>query len=398
MRIGRTIPPAASPIYIRDIINGIKGLIRGQREIERFRSELRHHFGVKHCFLVSSGKAALTLILKALHNLHPEKDEVLIPAFICYSVPSSIIRAGLKVKLCDVTPDTLDFDYDQLKEVVAQSSRPKAESDSKDTANKSLRIRVHGHSEALDIQRTEIDTQNATNNQQLTTDTGRLLAIIPAHLFGLPVDVGKVFDTVTDSAVTVIEDAAQVLGSTWQDKKLGTSGDVGFFSLGRGKALSTVEGGIIITNRDDIAERIKHQLSNVPEYSLSERLSLVIKAFTLVLFQHPALFWFPKSLPFLKVGHTFYEPGFKIRRLSAFQAGLSKGWLSKLSILRKFRAENSRHWVDLLKMDPDLKKSICNYAAGKNTNSPVTKNSGEPGSFIRFPVKIAVKNTWDTML
>src|SRR5210317_1112301 len=120
MRIGRTLPPAASPIYIRNILNGFKGLLRGQQQIERFRSELKDFYGVKHCFLVSSGKAALTLILRALHDLYPDRDEVLIPAFICYSVPSAIVRAGLKVKLCDVNPDTLDFDYDQLKELLSK--------------------------------------------------------------------------------------------------------------------------------------------------------------------------------------------------------------------------------------------------------------------------------------
>jgi len=121
MRIGRTLPPAASPIYPRDILSGIKGVFRGKRELNRFQSELKEYFGVKHCFLVSSGKAALTLILKALHKIHPDRDEVLIPAFTCYSVPSAIVRAGLKVRLCDISPDTLDFDFNQLDKILAQS-------------------------------------------------------------------------------------------------------------------------------------------------------------------------------------------------------------------------------------------------------------------------------------
>jgi perosamine synthetase len=199
MRIGRTLPPAASPIYVLDIINGIKGLIRGQKEIERFRSELKDQYGVKHCFLVSSGKAALTLILKALHNLHPERDEVLIPAFICYSVPSAIVRAGLKVKLCDVNPDTLDFDYDQLGKLVAQSSkRNKLKADEAESSK--------GHIQTKDSELSAISYELSAN---------RLLAIISAHLFGLPANIDKVRDKVSDPAVTIIEDAAQVLRSTW---------------------------------------------------------------------------------------------------------------------------------------------------------------------------------------
>ena len=88
--IQRTLPPAATPIYLKDIINGFKGLTNGQKEITRFESELKKYYKVKHCFLVSSGKAALIIILKALHELHPERNEVLIPAYTCYSVPSAI--------------------------------------------------------------------------------------------------------------------------------------------------------------------------------------------------------------------------------------------------------------------------------------------------------------------
>jgi dTDP-4-amino-4,6-dideoxygalactose transaminase len=118
MRIGRTLPPAAAPIYWRDIVSGLKSLLRRQAELDRFQSELKEFFGMKHCLLVSSGKAALTVILQALKEMHPDRDEVLIPAFTCYSVPSSIVRAGLKVRLCDIDPNTLDFDFQELKKIL----------------------------------------------------------------------------------------------------------------------------------------------------------------------------------------------------------------------------------------------------------------------------------------
>jgi perosamine synthetase len=151
MRLGRIIPPAASPIDLRDILNGFRGLVRGRAEIERFRGEVKQYFGVKSCFFVSSGKAALTLILEA----------------------------------------------------------------------------------------------------------GRLLAIVSAHMFGVPSDVERIRDTVHDQSVTIIEDAAQVMGAEANGRKLGTLGDVGFFSLGRGKAISAVEGGIILSNREDIGRGIR---------------------------------------------------------------------------------------------------------------------------------------------
>src|SRR5258706_13212711 len=108
MRIGRTLPPAATPIDIRAVVSGICGIFRGRQGLDRFELELKEHFEGEHCFLVSSGKAAFTLILLALQELFPDRDEVLLPAFTCYSVPSSAVRAGVKIRLCDQRPDSLD--------------------------------------------------------------------------------------------------------------------------------------------------------------------------------------------------------------------------------------------------------------------------------------------------
>ena len=224
MRIGRTLPPAAAPIYLNDIFSGLKGLIRGPKEINRFESELKAHYNVKHCFLLSSGKAALTIILKALHELYPEKNEVLIPAYTCYSVPSAILKAGLKIKLCDINPGTLDFDFDQLKKILSPSN-----------------------------------TTNTKNS---------ILAVIPTDLFGLPADVDQVRKINKDDKISIIEDAAQAMGGTLNKKKLGTLGDAGFFSLGRGKAFSTIEGGIILTNNNSIADNITKQIKTLPTYNM----------------------------------------------------------------------------------------------------------------------------------
>ena len=346
IRIGRTLPPAAAPIYLRDIVNGLRGLLNGKRETERFRSELKDYFCVKHCFFVSSGKAALTIILKALHELHPERDEVLIPAFICYSVPSAITRAGLKVKLCDVNPDTLDFNYEELKNILFQDS-------------------------------------HIASSIQYPVSRHRLLAIIPAHLFGLPADVNRVRGLFRDKKITIIEDAAQALGAKWNGKKLGALGDVGFFSLGRGKALSTVEGGIILTDRDDIADSINSCLSDVADYNASELIQLILKAIVLILFQHPDLFWFPKAIPFLRVGDTFYDPQFKIRKMSALQAGLAKYWKNKLEKLQNNRKENSRLWSSLANVN------CLHQYCSKNGNIP---------DILRFPVRITGHDMLENIL
>ena len=74
MRIGRCLPPAAAPVTVRDIFYGLPGLCRGKSELDRFKNELKEYSGSQYCFLVSSGKAALTVILQALKEIWPESQ------------------------------------------------------------------------------------------------------------------------------------------------------------------------------------------------------------------------------------------------------------------------------------------------------------------------------------
>jgi len=297
MRIGRTLPPAASPIGWKSFFDGLIGLFHGEKELERFKGELCSYFGKRHCFLLSSGKAALTLILLALKEKYPGRAEVIIPAYTCYSVPSAIVRAGLEIKLCDLEKNSFDFNFEQLG--------PMLESD-------------------------------------------RLLAVLPTHLFGLPADVERLKTMIHDPQVTVIEDAAQAMGSEWQGKKLGTQGDVGFFSLGRGKAFSTVEGGIILTDDDPLAETLQKQIGKLENYGSSGLLKLIFYTVALNILLHPCLFWIPKAIPFLKLGETIFDPDFPMRKMTAFQAGLANNWVDRLRELRTVRQNNIRQWMTVI--------------------------------------------------
>ncbi|WP_298435846.1 DegT/DnrJ/EryC1/StrS family aminotransferase [Geobacter sp.] len=259
--------------------------------IGRFEEELRRYYGVKHCFAVSSGKAALVLVLQALHELFPERDEVLIPAYTCYSVPSAIVRAGLRVRLCDMASGSLDFDFDQLEE---QLKNP------------------------------------------------RLLCVVPTHLFGMPADVERARKLSEHHGILVVEDAAQAMGGEWDGRRLGTMGDVGIFSLGRGKAFSTVEGGIILTDSEVIGRAIERRMDGVAGYGLLDSLKLGLYAVALSVLINPWLYWLPKSLPFLKLGETHFNPSFPARKLSPFQAGVAKGWKRKIDELKEIRSKNAK--------------------------------------------------------
>lgn len=295
MEIRRTLPPTVAPIRCRDIVNGLGGILRGGREVDRFEGEIRDYFGVRRCFSLSSGRAALTVLLRTLHTLRPERGVVVIPAYTCHSVAASVVRAGLSLRLCDIDPETLDFDYAQLEDIVTGGTPGSAE----------------------------------------------ILAVIPTHLFGLPSDMERVKRITSSHDIFIVEDAAQALGGEYRGNRLGTLGDVGFFSLGRGKPLTTVEGGIIITDRDDISCGIEDQIGGMRRYPLAGTVPLIFKALALAIFAHPELYWFPRGLPFLRLGETLYDEGFAIGRLSPFQAGLARGWQRKVAYLRQARRERA---------------------------------------------------------
>ncbi len=312
--------------------------------LRQVKKEIKEYFGVRHCFLVSSGKAALTLILQALHDMYPERDKVLLPAFTCYSVPSAIVRAGLKMRLCDLEPRTMGFDLECFRGALA----------------------------------------NCNDSPNSKSERGKhLLAVVAAHLYGFAGCLSSLQDLIREAKIVLIEDAAQVMGGEWKRRKLGTLGDVGFFSLGRGKALSTTEGGVLITNRGDLAETIERRFRALPSYRNIELLSLFIRTFALFFFLKPGLFWVAKSIPSLQLGETIYDPHFKIRKMSSFQAGLARGWAKKLEEFWQKRAENSQKWISIL----EKRQGIQLFASKEFLPN-----------MIRFPVKIEDKEKRERIL
>jgi perosamine synthetase len=281
----------------RELAAGLRAILEGQPALRRFEAELKSHFGAKHCFLVGSGKAALTLILRALKDLSPACEEVIIPAFTCYSVPSSVLRAGLKIGLCDLARDSLELDPAGLSAALSE----------------------------------------------------RALAVVPTHLYAIASDVPRIRRLIGTRGVAIVEDAAQAMDESLDGRKLGTLGDAGFFSLGRGKALCTVEGGVILTDRDDIANALRAKLDEVPEYGTGAVLALIAKAVALATLIQPLLFWIPRALTFLRLGETLFEKDFSIRRMSPFQAGLARGWERRLRMMRETRQANAMQWLEVLK-------------------------------------------------
>jgi perosamine synthetase len=289
MKIRRTVPPTAAPIKAIDLLHGLIGLVsNGKKYRKQLEREIKEDFSVKHVFLVSSGKAALALILLALQDLS-KKKQVVIPAYTCFSVPSSVVKAGLEIIPCDIDPVTFDFDYECLE-------------------------------------------------RKVTNDT---LCILAIHLFGIAANLDRIRTIGTERNTLVVEDAAQAMGGQYKSTMLGTIGDVGFYSLGRGKNITCGSGGIIVTDNDLVAAALTRHHAKLEESSFVEDLKNLLHLCLMSFFIRPSFYWIPVAMPFLKLGQTFFYKDFPIHKLSGRRAALLQSWRDRLAKSNHVRAQNS---------------------------------------------------------
>jgi len=287
MKIGRTVPPAAAPIAWTDLWHGAVAIVFPRQAISRFEDEIRAHFGVRHVFLVSSGTAALTLTLMALRSSSSSRrTEVVIPAYTCFSVAAAVLKAGLRPVLCDINPSTFDFDHALLE----------------------------------------------------PTLNGNTLCVVAHHLFGIPSDIERVRALCRARGIFVVEDAAQAMGVESNGRALGTLGDVGIFSLGRGKNITCGSGGIIVTNSARIAADVGGRCRELAASRLTEALRDFALIVLLAVFIRPRLYWLPAALPFLRLGQTIFPKEVSVKRLSGMKAGILREWQARLNESNRIRS------------------------------------------------------------
>ena len=256
--------------------------------IRALEDSVRQYFKTRHVFLVSSGKAALTMALTAL-KASSSRTEVVIPAYTCFSMPAAVISAGLRPILCDINTSTFDFAHEQLE---------------------------------------------ATLNDNT-------LCVVAHHLFGIASDIERVRTICHARGIVVIEDAAQAMGVESGGRKLGTLGDVGVFSLGRGKNITCGSGGIVVTDSDRIADALRAQWPSLASPLPAESLKDFAKLVFMAIFIRPRLYWIPNALPFLRLGQTVFPKTVAVKRLSGMQAGLLHNWEHRLSESNQRRSETA---------------------------------------------------------
>ena len=282
----RTLPPAGTEIPGFDLVKLLWGgaPARGQRPI---LDAVRSYLGVPFAAGISQGRAALTVALEQMRT-DPRKREVLVPAYTCYTVPASVVRAGLVVRPIDIQPSTLDFDPEALERV----------------------------------------------------DCTEVLAVVSTSLYGIPGDLGRLEAFAARKGIGMVDDAAQALGARAGDRPAGTFGQIGFFSLSRGKSITTWEGGLLVSRDPEMGNRLDARIESLPDVPPLERAKGLLGLFALSIFLHPALYGLPSRV--LPLGESTFDPGFPIHR---YPAGLSRigAWfverIDRINAARRARAE-----------------------------------------------------------
>ena len=169
--------------------------------VRKFEEGLATRVGRSHGIAVSSGTAALDIAVKAL-GIGPG-DEVILPTFTIISCIQQIVRSGATPVLIDSDPITWNMDVNQIEGKI----------------------------------------------------TKRTKAIMVVHTYGLPVDMDPALDLAEKYDLKIIEDAAELIGQTYKGKSCGSFGDISTLSFYPNKHITTGEGGMVLTDDEDFAEK-----------------------------------------------------------------------------------------------------------------------------------------------
>lgn len=325
-----SLPPAGTPIGLKEFTLIFSSLGQRLHNRNQFQSLLGELSGSRHCILVNSGRTAQYLIIRALASLDSRKRQhVVIPAYTCFSVPASIVKAGLKPLPVDILPETMDYDYARLNEI----------------------------------------------------DFDNVLAITSTNLFGILSNWTCLKEIAGKHNLYLIDDAAQAMGSIYNGTPAGTLGDAGFYSLDRGKNLSTINGGVLLTNDDQLAEKVNSYLEPYQPSGLLQESSSAMKLLLYSLLLKPSLYWIPASLPCSGLGETIYDDKFAIGQLGSLQATVGNVLLPLLQELNESRRVRAR------KLSEKLVGSVSFRVPGyTETDCP---------AYIRLPVMASSRRVRD---
>lgn len=244
-----------------------KGKTKDLGYVERLENAISKRLCCKHVLAVSNCTNALEMAVKAI-GIQPG-DEVIVSSYSFISSATCVLSAGGIPVFADIDYDTWNFDIDSLLKCITENTR----------------------------------------------------AIIPVHFGGQPCDMENICRIAKKFNLKIIEDAAQALGASFNDRMVGSIGDIGCFSMQSSKNLTCGEGGIIATNDDNYYNKV---------YSLHNLGRTIVGQW----YDHESL------------GSN--------SRMTEFQAALACSQLSRLCVQEELRYKNAKYLDYLLGEIPGI--------------------------------------------
>ena len=265
--------------------------------------------------LTDSGTSALSIALD--QGGRRSERPVALPAFGCFDLATALDASGSPFVLYDVDPSTLGPDSESL-------------------------------------------------HRALTIGADR---VVVAHLYGVPVDVPAVRSLAKPFGIRIIDDAAQGSGASISGRALGTLGDFGVLSFGRGKGVTGGGGGAVLRGATAPPTRMMQLAANPASSHLWLRqLVATLAQYALA---RPSLYGLPSRLPFLGLGETRYQAPHPVSGISAFALGMLSTTLQLAHAEAGERRRRASRFASVL--------------GARLVDIPLVPQAATPG-YLRFPV------------
>jgi dTDP-4-amino-4,6-dideoxygalactose transaminase len=284
------IAPAGTRLTLTEVG---RGLLRGwsdEESAQRLEYDLCRLTGSFRAWSVVSGRAAMTVALRAMARCAgPQRRHVIVPAYTCYSVPAAVERAGLVPVPCDVDPESLSIDLDHLRQLAS----------------------------------------------------GEVLAILTANLFGIPNDLVEIEKIAHQFGAYMLDDAAQSLGAYVAGRPVGGFGDVGIFSFDKGKNISTMQGGALMARKSSLIKALERECDQLPDSGIAASTITTATLLPYTLLLRPSRYGMVHRMPMLRLGETRYELKYPVTRMNRGLIGLARAQLERIKRQQSIRVTNA---------------------------------------------------------